>query len=33
MTELAASRDGYGTALLSMSDDSKLVVLEADLGK
>ena len=33
MTELAASRDGYGSALLSMSDDSKLVVLEADLGK
>ncbi|MAO69947.1 MAG: transketolase [Euryarchaeota archaeon] len=33
MTELAASRDGYGSALLSMSHDSKLVVLEADLGK
>tara|TARA_Y100001968_G_C19385306_1_gene732525 strand:+ start:632 stop:1567 length:936 start_codon:yes stop_codon:yes gene_type:complete len=33
MTELAASRDGYGNALISMSGDSKLVVLEADLGK
>lgn len=33
MTENAASRDGYGHALLSMSEDPKLVVLEADLGK
>ena len=33
MTEDAASRDGYGHALISMSDDPKLVVLEADLGK
>ena len=33
MSEFAASRDGYGTALISMSGDSKLVVLEADLGK
>ncbi|MAK05204.1 MAG: transketolase [Euryarchaeota archaeon] len=33
MTELAASRDGYGNALISMSGDPKLVVLEADLGK
>ena len=33
MTEDAASRDGYGHALISMSDDQKLVVLEADLGK
>ena len=28
-----ASRDGYGAALLSMIDDDKVVVLEADLGK
>tara|TARA_B100000929_G_scaffold288206_1_gene276237 strand:+ start:1305 stop:2264 length:960 start_codon:yes stop_codon:yes gene_type:complete len=28
-----ASRDGYGRALLRISDDSRVVVLEADLGK
>ena len=28
-----ASRDGYGSALLRMSSDSRVVVLEADLGK
>jgi len=28
-----ASRDGYGSALLEMVDDDKVVVLEADLGK
>ena len=33
MTELAASRDGYGHALISMSEDLSVVVLEADLGK
>ena len=33
MTELAASRDGYGKALLSMATDEKVIVLEADLGK
>ena len=29
----AASRDGYGSALLEMADDERVVVLEADLGK
>jgi transketolase len=33
MTELAASRDGYGHALMAMADNPNLVVLEADLGK
>ncbi|MED5485322.1 MAG: transketolase family protein, partial [Candidatus Thermoplasmatota archaeon] len=33
MSDFAASRDGYGNALISMSEDPKLVVLEADLGK
>ncbi len=33
MTELAASRDGYGHALMAMADNANLVVLEADLGK
>ena len=33
MTDLVASRDGYGKALLSMADDEKVIVLEADLGK
>ena len=28
-----ASRDGYGKALLRLSDDPRVVVLEADLGK
>ena len=28
-----ASRDGYGAALLELADDSRVVVLEADLGK
>ena len=30
---LAASRDGYGAALLEMANDERIVVLEADLGK
>ncbi|MEE3029757.1 MAG: transketolase C-terminal domain-containing protein [Candidatus Thermoplasmatota archaeon] len=30
---LAASRDGYGAALLDLANDERLVVLEADLGK
>ena len=28
-----ASRDGYGSALLKLADDPRVVVLEADLGK
>ena len=28
-----ASRDGYGSALLRLSRDPRVVVLEADLGK
>ena len=28
-----ASRDGYGSALLRLSGDPRVVVLEADLGK
>ena len=28
-----ASRDGYGKALLRLSDDPRVVVLEEDLGK
>ena len=30
---MAATRDGYGDALLSLADNPKVVVLEADLGK
>lgn len=30
---MAATRDGYGQALLELSDDPRVVVLEADLGK
>lgn len=30
---LGASRDGYGSALLKLADDPKVVVIEADLGK
>ncbi len=30
---MAASRDGYGQALLDMIDDKEVVILEADLGK
>ena len=30
---MAASRDGYGEALLRMQDEERVIVLEADLGK
>ena len=33
MTRMAATRDGYGQALLDLADNPKVVVLEADLGK
>ena len=33
MTRMAATRDGYGDALLALADNDKVVVLEADLGK
>ncbi|MDP6869706.1 MAG: transketolase C-terminal domain-containing protein [Candidatus Poseidoniaceae archaeon] len=33
MTKMAATRDGYGDALLEMASNDKIVVLEADLGK
>ncbi len=33
MTRMAATRDGYGQALLELADNEKVVVLEADLGK
>ena len=33
MTRMAATRDGYGQALLDMAVNQKVVVLEADLGK
>ena len=33
MTEMGATRDGYGDALLDIAADSRVVVLEADLGK
>ena len=33
MTRMAATRDGYGDALLALSENEKVVVLEADLGK
>ena len=32
-SEGGASRDGYGSALLKLADDPRVVVLEADLGK
>ena len=28
-----ASRDGYGSGLLRIADDPRVVVIEADLGK
>ena len=33
MTRMAATRDGYGEALLELASNEKVVVLEADLGK
>lgn len=33
MSRMAATRDGYGDALLALADNDKVVVLEADLGK
>ena len=33
MTKMAATRDGYGEALLELAANEKVVVLEADLGK
>ena len=33
MTRMAATRDGYGQALLELAENPKVVVLEADLGK
>ena len=33
MTRMAATRDGYGQALLDLGSNEKVVVLEADLGK
>jgi len=33
MSRSAASRDGYGAALLDLVEDKRVVVLEADLGK
>lgn len=33
MTRMAATRDGYGQALLDLAQNPKVVVLEADLGK
>ena len=33
MTRMAATRDGYGQALLELAENEKVVVLEADLGK
>ena len=33
MTRMAATRDGYGQALLDLAENEKVVVLEADLGK
>ena len=32
-SDVGASRDGYGRGLMRLSEDSKIVVLEADLGK
>ena len=33
MSRMAATRDGYGQALLELAENNKVVVLEADLGK
>ena len=33
MTRMAATRDGYGEALVELGNNPKVVVLEADLGK
>ena len=33
MSRMAATRDGYGQALLDMANNERVVVLEADLGK
>ena len=33
MSRMAATRDGYGQALLELANNDKVVVLEADLGK
>lgn len=33
MTRMAATRDGYGQALIELAENDKVVVLEADLGK
>ena len=33
MTRMAATRDGYGAALMELAGNEKVVVLEADLGK
>ena len=33
MSRMAATRDGYGQALLDLAGKEKVVVLEADLGK
>ena len=33
MSRMAATRDGYGPALLELAENDKVVVLEADLGK
>ncbi|CAI8369185.1 MAG: transketolase [Euryarchaeota archaeon] len=33
MSRMAATRDGYGQALLELADNDRVVVLEADLGK
>ena len=33
MTRMAATRDGYGAALMELADRENVVVLEADLGK
>jgi len=33
VSDMAATRDGYGQALLELADNPKVVVLEADLGK
>ena len=33
LTRMAATRDGYGDALIALASNQKVVVLEADLGK
>ena len=33
MSRMAATRDGYGQALLELAGNESVVVLEADLGK